>query len=63
MAKNSFKKSMNGRYQIKRAMHKGRVKARYKKCAKNDPYYNEKQSIFEVIMSIFILLIIIGFLF
>lgn len=57
------KSSWNKRVSCRQNMHKGRIKANYKRRAKNDIYYNEKQSVFELIMSIFVLLIIIGFLF
>lgn len=54
------KSSWNKRVSCRQNMRKGRIKANYKRRAKNDIYYND---VFEIIISIFVSLIIIVFLF
>ena len=51
---NSMKRRNNGRYQMKRAMHKGRIKANYKRQAKNNPNYDRDNAIWEQICVIFL---------
>ena len=55
------KSSWNKRVSCKQNMRKGRIKAEYKRQAKNNPNYNKKQETYESVC--YIVLAIIGTLY